>query len=132
MRNIKSACHCDSRQLGVGAVVDLLDDRHHAGEFYRQCIGALSWLVRWGGCCRLQGLAQSTGWCLRGSERTPSWLVPGRRLYLGEDRIEDGWSLGAEERTFAQYGCRGDGPEMEQWIISPTGRSWKITLTTCG
>jgi hypothetical protein len=30
--------------------------------------------------------------------------------------------------TFAQLAFRGDGPLMEQWITSPTGRRWRITL----
>jgi hypothetical protein len=27
-----------------------------------------------------------------------------------------------------QGGCRGDGPLKEQWLTSPTGRSWKFTV----
>ena len=29
-------------------------------------------------------------------------------------------------------GCRGNGPLMEQWITSPAGRPWKITLARSG
>ncbi len=29
----------------------------------------------------------------------------------------------------AQCGCLGNGPLMEQWITSPAGRRWRITLT---
>jgi len=34
---------------------------------------------------------------------------------------------GPEETTVPLW-CRGDGPVMEQWITSPTGRSWRITF----
>jgi hypothetical protein len=36
------------------------------------------------------------------------------------------------QRPFAQLTVRGDGPQMEQWITSATGRSWKITLIAGG
>ncbi len=36
--------------------------------------------------------------------------------------------LGAQT-AIAHSGCRGSGPLMEQWIPSPTGRRWRITLT---
>jgi len=24
--------------------------------------------------------------------------------------------------------CRGEGPQTKQWIVSPTGRSWRVML----
>ncbi len=47
-----------------------------------------------------------------------------------EDLLEAGQirSVASTEGWFVPLGCRGNGPIMEQWMISPAGRRWKITL----
>jgi hypothetical protein len=36
--------------------------------------------------------------------------------------------LSGLEGRFAQSGCLGKGPLMEQWIPSPADRRWRLTL----
>ena len=63
------------------------------------------------------------------------WIVPdpgvdGKGLLATNNGEDSEVRIG--EKAGGYSGNAGDGPQMEQWITSPTGRSWKITLIAGG
>jgi len=64
-------------------------------------------------------------------EGTSNAGVPAERFRELTDMGSDATScdhLIQPDTPVAQLWCRGDGPQTEQWIVSPTGRSWRVML----
>jgi hypothetical protein len=53
--------------------------------------------------------------------------LPDVHGYRWQGELNGGAALEGTRRY--QSWCRGDGPIMEQWITSPIGRRWNITMT---